>query len=773
MAEVPFTPFPTVPPDSGALSVRSTNGAFGGSRAGGMGNIGDALLRAGAEQSQLRLAHAGMTNELIANDTSTNLMQQVSKLYGEYSKREGRAAVEGLPAFQAELKRLSKSTLDSLPNLDAKVQGARSIKYVTDTYFRYAEAHASQQFKTWQNNSAVNRADELGTQAVIALDNPEQMTRFLDASDDEIKKLGETRFLDDESLNAEVKQNRGVNVARITDTLLASGDVNSAEALFDRYRNEIDGKSQVAILKALKPAVLERDASLLTGAALKRATLAEGGFDIERAKRGISNIESGGHYGIVGPVLEGGDRALGKYQVMASNLPQWSKEALGHELTAKEFLADHDAQEKVFEHVFGGYVQKYGNVADAASAWFTGGPLKEGANKTDVFGTSGTGYVNQFLSTYGGDTEGVVYQEDGMPDRSGAVQTILDMTEDNPALRSRSLAMLNQEYLVASAAYTEQERKQKAVQDARKASDEAAQNEIIADALSPAPKISAVQIANDPRLMADSKRTMLAFVKSDGDTPTEVSRGTLSKLLDQLRLPQGDPNKMTTLDPAYDAVIGNKLSKADFNFLRGEYNAQTTPEGARFSERLGQFLDGYKGQITGVNAASGLPDPMGAPQYYQFQSYINAQVEAYKRDGKNPFDLLDPTNPAFLGKPAVIQTFQSTMDQKMKSMLRQNRPGPAPAPTAVLPQESIDRLGAAFKASQINQGMSEQDAETSTQQYKLNLGTPRPFVQPPRSTGESPEDYIKRIGNQSALSPEEFDKMDLGSQLTMLEKAFG
>lgn len=774
MASVPFNPFPNAATENTPLAARSSATTFGGASAEGLSGIGNELIQAGTRLSGLRLAHAGMTNELIANDQSTTMMKEVTQLYGEFSKKEGRAAYEALPGFQKELDSIYQRNLTNLPNLDAKVQAGRALKYVSDTYYHYAESYASSQFKTWQQKSAQGRAAELGTQAQMAIDHPEKMDAFLGASDDEIRKLGETRFLDEQSITDEVKANRGKNVGNLIDTLLAGDDVNSAEALFDKYRNQIDGDSQVTILKALKPAVLNRDASVIKDLAIRRAGLAEGGFDIDRAKNAIARIESGGHYFILGQVLDNGDQAIGKYQVMKSNIPAWTREALGKELTPEQFLRSPEAQEKVFEYKFGEYVQKYGNVADAASAWFTGRPLKEGANSRDVFGTSGTGYVNQFLYGYGSDT-GVVLQSDGLPSRQDAMASVLDLTEDDPALRTRSITFLNQEYTVASAAYTDQERQKQQVKDAQKAADEAAQNEYIALSMSKNPPPDLAQrIAHDPRLEATSKRTMMAFVNADGDTPTEVSRATLSKLLERMRLPAGDQNKITTLDPAIQSVVDNQLSKADYNFFSQQYRDQTTPEGERLSTRLGQFFDAYKVQIQG-QIAPGIVDPEKGANFYAFQSMVNGEIANAKNKGEDPFALLDPANSKFLGNPALVTSFQRPMQDIISSSLRKIVGSTAqPVPfSSVLSPAGLDNLASVYKKNLLAQGMPEADAEKQTQTYRTSLATPTPYVQPQVQPGETPDQYIGRTSGLPSMLPEDFRDLDPDKQLIIMDQYLG
>jgi hypothetical protein len=115
----------------------------------------------------------------------------------------------------------------------------------------------------------------------------------------------------------------------------------------------------------------------------------------------IASIESGGRYGLLGPVTRTGDRAYGKYQVMGANLPAWTKAALGQSLTPEQFLASPQAQDAVFRHQFGQYVAKHGPEG-AARAWFAGeGGMRDG-NRKDQLGTSVDSYGRKFMAALGG-----------------------------------------------------------------------------------------------------------------------------------------------------------------------------------------------------------------------------------------------------------------------------------------------------------------------------------------------------------------------------------
>lgn len=188
--------------------------------------------------------------------------------------------------------------------------------------------------------------------------------------------------------------------------------------LFGDAVSSIFGKAQAVSTAQISAGVVNLTGSIagLTGGAVgaaansnvpSAATVAAGltgksgtgEGDLARYAAAIRTTESGsaaGNYGALGPITKSGDRAYGAYQVMGNNIPSWTKDALGKSLTADEFLKDKGAQDAVFKKQFGSSVAKYGNADDAASVWFTGRPLAQGAGLKDVLGTSGSSYVDKF-----------------------------------------------------------------------------------------------------------------------------------------------------------------------------------------------------------------------------------------------------------------------------------------------------------------------------------------------------------------------------------------
>src|SRR4030095_8826363 len=99
------------------------------------------------------------------------------------------------------------------------------------------------------------------------------------------------------------------------------------------------------------------------------------------------------------------DRPYGKYQVMGSNIGDWTEDALGQRLTPTQFLMNDKAQDLVFRHRFGQYVDQYGEER-AARAWFGGPGGVNRPNRRDVLGTSVGVYGQDSMSRLGRRAEG-------------------------------------------------------------------------------------------------------------------------------------------------------------------------------------------------------------------------------------------------------------------------------------------------------------------------------------------------------------------------------
>lgn len=93
--------------------------------------------------------------------------------------------------------------------------------------------------------------------------------------------------------------------------------------------------------------------------------IAGGGGAFDKFKNAIAMQESGGNYNARNP-----SGAMGKYQIMAGNIPAWSKQALGYSVSTQQFM-DPKIQEAVASYHLQRLYNKYG-AAGAAVAWYAG-----------------------------------------------------------------------------------------------------------------------------------------------------------------------------------------------------------------------------------------------------------------------------------------------------------------------------------------------------------------------------------------------------------------
>lgn len=118
-------------------------------------------------------------------------------------------------------------------------------------------------------------------------------------------------------------------------------------------------------------------------------------------------VESTHNYGELGPVVPGGDRAYGYYQVMGANIPSWTERWVGRRMTPEEFLADPAAQDAVFYGQMGQYYNELPDagfedrIRNASSRWFSGRPYDPQTDRLSDGYITNREYADRVLSRLG------------------------------------------------------------------------------------------------------------------------------------------------------------------------------------------------------------------------------------------------------------------------------------------------------------------------------------------------------------------------------------
>lgn len=120
----------------------------------------------------------------------------------------------------------------------------------------------------------------------------------------------------------------------------------------------------------------------------------------EQFFRSIVQQESGGNYKAIGPQTRYG-RAYGRYQVLESNIPSWTRQYYGKSVSTQTFLNSPKIQDIVARGRLKMYWDKYG-IRGAAAAWYSGDPSLHMSTKPQQGGPSIKQYVDEVVERAGG-----------------------------------------------------------------------------------------------------------------------------------------------------------------------------------------------------------------------------------------------------------------------------------------------------------------------------------------------------------------------------------
>lgn len=284
-----------------------------------------------------------------------------------------------------------------------------------------------------------------------------------------------------------------------------------------------------------------------------------------------------------------------------------------------------------------------------------------------------------------------------------------------------------------------------------KAALEQAITEYQRDAYSPQPTKTAQDIISDPRFNSDPKvrEHMIAFINNPpgSGVPAPQSQAAAYDLVRRINLPEGDSQKITDLSQLTDPDTMRRLNKADFEFVVKQFNDIRAPGGERLAKVKDQLLQKYSGFITKSNPLSGDKDPVGDGRLFEYERYVDSRIDDYRKQGKDPNILFNPKSPDFVGDPSILRQFQPTMEESAKSkatwasgILQPLRPVGAAELPPIPSEEDMRRLF----------------PETAPMPKTLTSRQPGAVAIPggveiplrARVPGESPEEYLRRMGGQ-------------------------
>ena len=177
------------------------------------------------------------------------------------------------------------------------------------------------------------------------------------------------------------------------------------------------------------------------------------------------------------------------------------------------------------------------------------------------------------------------------------------------------------------------------------------------------------KIVNDPRLNSEFgveyKLRLNAMVSrgSKEETRAEISERNTNELHRRMFLPADDPRRINDVGQLADEYNAGGLKRGDLDWLTKRLTDARSPDGERLAKVENDFLQSYRSQFT-ANMV-GVPDPDGDPAFFAFSRYVNEQLQAARKRGDDPHELLNPTSSKFLGNAA--SQFQKSLQDRLRA----------------------------------------------------------------------------------------------------------
>ena len=398
MPNVPYSGVPSVAPQMDATPRYQADArpeSFGVNVWQAVRGLGQTTEKVGDEVFARGIAMQDLYNHSEAQQADADYMQKAGELHAQYSSLQGKDAVDAYPKYISDLQDARKGLRDGLSNdMSAKLFDSQSLSTMGRTIFNGA-GHAATQNKVYALGASKARVDAIGDRT---LGTPQDEDAFQDGladTEDEIRAQGQLQGQAPEAVDQAVSQAKSGLWGQRIKGLVKTQPITAGKMLDQAVKDgEVQGEDigkLTNLVQQSRNTVGARMVShdVMTGAGLRWG---QGPVDIKQAGEAIGTFESGGNYGTIGVQTAHG-RALGKYQVMEENLPDFLSKAGLPSMSADEFFKNHSAQDQVFSSVFGGYMKSTGSFNDAASMWFSGKPIAQSGGRKDALGTTVPAYL--------------------------------------------------------------------------------------------------------------------------------------------------------------------------------------------------------------------------------------------------------------------------------------------------------------------------------------------------------------------------------------------
>ena len=399
MPAVPYTGVPSVAPELNpqpryTADVRPES--FGVNVWQAVQNLGNTTQKVGDEVYARGLAMQDLYNHSEAQQAASDYMQKAGELHANFSSLQGKAAVDAYPQYITDLQDARRGVRDGLSNgMSQKLYDSESLSTMGRTIFNGA-GHAATQNKVYAVGASKARVDAISDRTLSTPQDEDAFQDGLQDAEDETRAQGQLQGWGGDQIDQAVSQQTSGLWSQRIKGLVKTQPITAGKMLDQAVKDgDVQGEDIAKLTNLVQASRNTVGARMISHDVMSGASgrWGAGPVDIKQAQEAVGTFESGGNYSSVGPAT-GHGQALGKYQVMEENLPEFLTKAGLPSMSTEEFLKNPAAQDQVFAAVFGGYMKQTGSFNEAASMWFSGKPIAQAGGVRDANGTT----VPQYLA---------------------------------------------------------------------------------------------------------------------------------------------------------------------------------------------------------------------------------------------------------------------------------------------------------------------------------------------------------------------------------------
>lgn len=212
-----------------------------------------------------------------------------------------------------------------------------------------------------------------------------------------------------------------------------------------------------------------------------------------------------------------------------------------------------------------------------------------------------------------------------------------DETERWNAAVKRARQVLNAQYSDSQRAFRLHQEEVKATSEATKSQyQERFSKESVPEA----------QILTDKRLTPEAQQNLVHFQRSlNKQDPDQVTdKANTMELFKRITAPYGDPTKITTDQPIWDAGINKQISRQSMDWLQSHLKNQQVAAGTNTTQLKNKFIELNKHVVEGDEKLSIMDSERGI-RMFNFVTTLDKMVEDQQKAGKDPVELFTPKDP--------------------------------------------------------------------------------------------------------------------------------